>query len=423
MQMHAKILAPLFAAMEDEKLADHERLTTIAAGLKTLAEQKISLDTPDEKKRTLLTCAAHKKQVSVVELLLKNGASPDAPDGEYQSTPLIFAAGAGCSKTVKLFLDAKVNPNISINRRNGGTALMYAASADHVETMSVLLAAGANLEACQSEGLTALMCAAQHGKTRAVRFLITVRANLETRSQYGDTALIHAAGMGQTEVVRILLAARANIDVKNTKGRTALWMAVNTGAIEVVVLLVKHAAIKKDDFFLLWNFFKLQNQSDINTVQCLKKIYAVASDEAHALNARAQLYIEKLSGLHAVYRMLGFWLTMRATSLTVEDTASTIFDYANNMPCDDLGARLAFCEPDTIDFYLHQLKEKARQFTKMEQVTGSHSHFRLLSVFAPINRLLELKAPATTSSLPLRAGKGPVTLRQRSAGVKLQGPR
>jgi hypothetical protein len=124
------------------------------------------------------------------------------------TTPLIRAAKAADHVAMKLLFEKGADPNLAT--RNGVTALMAAAGVgtsdadttgrvklqeDVVESIKLCLAAGADIDAVDSNGRTALFGAAQQGFDKVVQYLADRGAKLDIKDRNGRTALDAASGL------------------------------------------------------------------------------------------------------------------------------------------------------------------------------------------------------------------------------------
>jgi len=116
------------------------------------------------------------------------------------------------------------------------TALIFAALNGHTETVSELLARGADTEARASDGSTALMRAAKNGHTEIVLTLLP--PDRIAREIDANTALMFAAGYGHIETVDELLNQGADVNAKTSDGYTALMRAAKNGHTEIVLDLL-----------------------------------------------------------------------------------------------------------------------------------------------------------------------------------------
>ena len=121
------------------------------------------------------------------------------------------AAAAGDLSIVRALLADGVDLNSDTEPVTGKTALMTASNEGHVEIVQVLLAAGPEIEATDSEGFTALYWATRGHHEGIVRILVAAGANVNAiMGRWNITPLMFATFSGQEEVKQILVAAGAN---------------------------------------------------------------------------------------------------------------------------------------------------------------------------------------------------------------------
>jgi hypothetical protein len=117
------------------------------------------------------------------------------------------------------------------------TRLIYAADRGDAVRVVWLLARGAPTEAKDARGQTALHVASMSGYGYAslikpklsvdtVRVLLSAGAKVDAATNDGKTPLWNAAQYGQTNAMRELLAAGANVDVASSCGRRPLHIAL-----------------------------------------------------------------------------------------------------------------------------------------------------------------------------------------------------
>ena len=138
----------------------------------------------------------------------------------------------------------KGGADVSTAQSDGMTALHWAALNGDLETMDVLLLAGATREALTRVGAyTPLHLASQRGHGAAVARLLAAGAKAGPVTSTGVQPLHLAAESGDVEAVKALLDSGAEINaVDTTHGRTPLVFAVSKDRREVLELLAARGA-------------------------------------------------------------------------------------------------------------------------------------------------------------------------------------
>ena len=227
---------------------------------------------------TPVMVAARTGNPDVVERLLAKGANPNARGARGQ-TPLMWAVAQKHPDVVKVLLahgaDARARSDVwsemmavpphglpEYNRmipHGGDTALMFAARAGDLESVKLLVAAGADVNDADAWGVSATTLAAHAGYTPLVEFLLELGADANA-SKAGFTAL-HVAIMRRDErMAAALLAhgAEANAPVRTWTptrrsskdynfppelvGATPFWLAARYSQPNMMRLLLKHRA-------------------------------------------------------------------------------------------------------------------------------------------------------------------------------------
>lgn len=199
------------------------------AGVRKLLGEGADVRYANDLGATALWAACENGSLQMTELLLRAGASPDAAllKGE---TPLMTAARGGYADVAAALLKHKANVNARGPREQ--TALMWAVAQKHPTVVKQLIDAGANLHARTAEWTdmmavpphgfrpynkaiphgkdTALLFAARAGDLESLQLLVAAGANVNDADAWRVSALAMAAHSGFTPMVSYLLSKGAN---------------------------------------------------------------------------------------------------------------------------------------------------------------------------------------------------------------------
>ena len=194
-----------------------------------------------------LALACENNSVDVVALLLKAGARPNVG----RPTPVMTAARSGSAEVMRLLL-ASGGDAAAKEPERGQTALMWAAAEQHPKVVQLLLEHGADVHAhtvtppprksmrpsaAGPNALTALLFAARVGDLESVRLLVAAGANVNDTAADGMSALTMAVVRGHTPVAVYLLEKGADPDADGA-GYTALHWAAGSWETELTVTSV-----------------------------------------------------------------------------------------------------------------------------------------------------------------------------------------
>ncbi len=118
------------------------------------------------------------------------------------------------------------------------TPLHIAAQAGKAKKVTLLLEAGAEIEAEGEEGVTPLYLAVTHNHPKAVKVLLKAGADHETSpSEDGATVLTLASTKGYERIVRILLSYGANPLHRDASGHSARDSAIENEHHQIAEIL------------------------------------------------------------------------------------------------------------------------------------------------------------------------------------------
>jgi ankyrin repeat protein len=175
---------------------------------------------------------------------LVRNPGPKARDARGNS-PLMYAAALGSLESMRVLLDAGADPNLGNNF--AATPLMWCAG--DAAKVRLLLAKGAKVDARSKLGRTPLLIAAAYdGATEAARLLIEKGADVKARDGGGTSVLEQAAGSNHIGLVRLLLAKGAAVNTADDGGFTPLMSAAGNGDRNAAPVkpLIEHGATVND---------------------------------------------------------------------------------------------------------------------------------------------------------------------------------
>lgn len=202
-----------------------------------LLEAKAPVDQRNAQGATPALVAAANGDVEVLELLARHGADLHAMTDD--GVGVFGAAAQGNHLEVVVWLAKRLSPNLVSHPL--GTPLHVAAHEGHRTLVSVLAAAGADLES-QREGLTPLLLAVSQNQFDAASALLEVGADANFAGAHGVPPLSAAAFVGDAKLVDLFLTHGAKLNATNPQAGTALRAAAEAGRCEVVRLLLARGA-------------------------------------------------------------------------------------------------------------------------------------------------------------------------------------
>ncbi|XP_015120124.1 ankyrin repeat and KH domain-containing protein 1 isoform X6 [Diachasma alloeum] len=207
---------------------------------KLLTEGRSVHETTEEGE-SLLSLACSAGYYELAQVLLAMNANVEDRGIKGDCTPLMEAASAGHVDIVSLLIAH--GADVNAQSTSGNTPLMYGCAGGHEDVVKVLLEAGANVEDHNENGHTPLMEAASAGHVPVAKILLENGAGINTHSnEFKESALTLACYKGHLDMVRFLLEAGADQEHKTDEMHTALMEASMDGHVEVARLLLDSGA-------------------------------------------------------------------------------------------------------------------------------------------------------------------------------------
>jgi len=179
--------------------------------------------------------------VKAAACLIEHGANVNLKN-KWGDTPLIQACVCYHSEMVSLLIAAKVDLNV---QGQYGPAIFYAMRDPGM--VKQFIDAGADVNARNpKDGETALIHAAHDGNLQSLRLLLDAGAKLDATNRAGRSAFLESLMNGQYETAEALLDAGADWRLKDADGNTAIDYAANLPAPGLVDRLAKLGANTND---------------------------------------------------------------------------------------------------------------------------------------------------------------------------------
>ena len=206
----------LFYAAAEDHLSIVKMLVENGADMEAITSEKHHL--PGS---TALMACAEKNSIECFDFLIEKGANilvtrKDGADATY------IAARYGHQQLIERILKMD-NASLLINRTTfrGRTAFITSAFQGHMDICQILLRFVENINHQDDEGITAIMYGARKGNLELVRWLFENGADIDIIDKNGDKALNYAMKYKQTEVVNYLRICKVN------------WLGKSTGDSKV----------------------------------------------------------------------------------------------------------------------------------------------------------------------------------------------
>lgn len=183
---------------------------------------------------TALTMACWKKQLGIVQRLVKAGASFSFSERSNGDSPLVRAVRAGSDEVVAYLLSAGAEIDSPLTH-GGESALMVAAEKNHIKIARRLLMAGANINHRANDNCTALYNAAEKSSAEMTELLLSAGASIDVPGCRIRTPLMWAIVNDNIEAAGVLISAGANVNFKGHKDVCSLFVAKSSRAVDLLI--------------------------------------------------------------------------------------------------------------------------------------------------------------------------------------------
>ncbi len=208
--------------------------------LRALLKEQVDVNIAQVDGATALHWAAHRNDLTSVELLIGKGAKVNATN-DYGVTALSLACTNANTALVEALLQAGADPNSA--QWTGETVLMACARTGNAAAVQSLLTHGADANAKEIRWeQTALMWALAANHPAAARTLMEHGANIQARSKAGFTPLMFAAQQGDMDSVQALLTGGADLHAATPQHGNVLTVASGSGHEALSIFLVEKGA-------------------------------------------------------------------------------------------------------------------------------------------------------------------------------------
>jgi len=168
-------------------------------------------------------------------------SSVDEIDSNNETRLLTLAAGGGSAEDIELLIAA--GANVHATNTEGASALLFAALQGHAEAIGCLICAGADCNQAAKLGATPIFVASLNGHAKCVHALLESGADANSaRTGDGATALLVACQHGFSSIVQLLLRGGSDTKQADKDGTTPLMIACEYGNFDCAEKLINARA-------------------------------------------------------------------------------------------------------------------------------------------------------------------------------------
>jgi len=195
---------------------------------------------------TTARMAASNNNTAIVKMLADKGANLMIP-GYDGAAPIHFAAENNNTELMELLFAHHVNLNqigtiLNINNLAGKTAAHHAAEENSLQTMAMLLKAGADFNIINSAGFSPFHSAAFYGSLEVMQLLLQHKDRIISNETLQNPIPIAClpAQQGHVKILELLAESKIALDLPKKNGITPLYLAVFNNHYAAADFLIKH---------------------------------------------------------------------------------------------------------------------------------------------------------------------------------------
>ncbi|EXF85873.1 hypothetical protein CFIO01_11964 [Colletotrichum fioriniae PJ7] len=292
-----------------------------------------------------LWISVDRQKISVMKLLLKNGAKKDyvlkAKKNNYglKARTLACLAATQGSEYCTILLEDGLDPNMQCNTDDPGSGWGF------------LICKGAevNPENLKDRYGSPLASAASQGHFESARFLLEKGAKVNDQFRYGDyygCPLIAAICGEEPDCIRLLLEREADVNAMPEGGKygSPLAAAVSMGGVDCARILIEHGADAKADLRFGEFGSPLAAAASMGDVRCARLLIE------HGADVNAYLEFGEYGSVLAAAILGDYWVgpSLVMVKFLVEEAEAEL-------------AQLAFVRPRRKEFETRTTREKRRK--------------------------------------------------------------
>lgn len=221
-----------------------ERDAAGSSGFSAATDLLLSVDAPIDIRSARVSAAAFSAatngNVVVLSLLFDYGINPAMQSSKGEN---LLTASTAHPEVLRTVLEGGVQVDTPNARRE--TALIVSSRNGHMESVTILLGYGANVNIAGADGRTPLMYAVGANNLELVRRIVLSEATIWARDEARNTALHLAAATASPEIVRLLLTAGSDVNTTNRNGEQPVDLAGQNAQSDAIIEILVGAGAER----------------------------------------------------------------------------------------------------------------------------------------------------------------------------------